>query len=310
MALFKSGQELFDIGQSCLKQGNFSKAISNFQKASQKLKDQGNLKNAQVSDALVSVLMISLYPTNPSIYYTANNVLSNLGEREINFGVRSVKCSDIASECVLKAVELEKKSISTGESATLMNRGEELKNIGIRYQKEIGNTVLFLPELFNRKKITGLQLAYLLFAEGLENLAEGIVLSDPKKAAEYYQNASNYRKQAGDIYSSEFDKGKVDQYKQSACCWFCGREIIGKDIHFLSMPSVITEFQLKSKGKSPLPSVDNKGDYIYACKGCYEAISLKANEIANYYHELAMNRISEVRTELQYEIDRLERMIG
>lgn len=313
MGLFKTGQELFDSGQSCLKQGDFSKAISNFQKASQKLKNQGDLQNAQVSDALVSVLMITSNPSNPGVYSSANNFLSNFGEREIKFGVRNVKCSEIAKECMLKAFELEKRSIPTNDSNNLMVRGEELKNIGIRYQKEIGNTVLFHPELFNREKLTGLQVAYRLFAEGLENLAEGVVLSNPKKAAEHYQSASNYRKQAGDPSLCEFDKDKVVQYKQSVCCWFCGREITGRDVHFVSMPSVVSEFQLKNKGKSPLESVDTSGNSIYACKGCYEAISLKADEIANHYHEIAMNRISDVRNELinalHTEINRLEQII-
>ena len=58
MGLFKTGNEVFDIGHSQIKQGEFSKAISTFEKANQKLQKQGDTQTAKEAYALAQVLKI------------------------------------------------------------------------------------------------------------------------------------------------------------------------------------------------------------------------------------------------------------
>ena len=327
MGLFKTGNEMFDTGHSQIKQGEFSKAISTFEKANQKLQKQGDGQTAQVAYVLAQVLKTHINSNNPGAYTSAVDALNTLGNQELKFGVRNANSTDIAKECTLKTEELNAiqiptynikdfESISFKEGSkksemvsTLERRAQQLKEVGMKYQTSIGNNVLILPEMFNKQKITGIQKAMELIAEAHENLGEAVVWSDPKKAAEYYQTAANYRNQAGEQNIADNNRDKVTQYKQAVKCWFCGREIYGKQIHYFEMPSHITDFQRNSKEDSPLPTKHTSEDIIFACRACHEAISLKADEIAEHYHQLAMEHTERVRSGLQSQIDQLHNAI-
>ncbi len=180
----------------------------------------------------------------------------------------------------------------------------------MKYQTMIGNNILLLPEIFKKIKLTGVSRGLMLIAESQENLAEAIVWSDPKRAAEYYQNAANYRKQAGEQTREAADQAKVKQYSKAVRCWICDREIAGEAIHFFPMRSEITALQRKRQSKSPLPSKHETEDYIYACRACHEAISKKADEIAVHYHTIAMDHTNSVQAELQKQINDIVNMIN
>jgi len=298
MGLFKSGDELLDKGYSLLKQKEFSKALSTFKKANEKLEKQGDKQNANITNALAKLLEIPSNENNPGVYIAATEALEPLGDTEIKFGIRTVKASDIAKECSLKAEEL-----TATSRGGLNERADRLKQVGMNYQTLIGNSVLCIPEIFNDEKSTGSEVALLLFAISEEQHAEATVWSDPKKAAEYYQNAANWRRQIGHKDKESDDISMVKQYSKGAKCWICGREIYGEEIHFLHMPSEITTFQGKSEVDSLLPSMSESEDVVYVCRACYQAISKKADEIANHYHQIAMKEISRVESELNERIN-------
>ncbi len=309
MGLFKSADELVDKGHNFLKQGEFSKALNNFEKATEKFRKEGDVQNGENSNAFAKLLKIHSNKNDPNVYISASEALQPLGDIELKFGVRDVKASNIANECSVKAEELSILTLPTDDLSSLEKRGRELQEMGTKYQSSIGTNVMIIPEIFEKKKITGIQHAYALAAEGQENLAEAIVWSDPKKAAEYYQTAANYRRQIGEQNKEKSDTGKVQQFKKAAKCWLCGREIYGEDIHFFPMRSDITEFQRKSKESSPLPSKHESENMIYACRACHEAISKKADEIADHYHQIAIAYTNDVKDELQSQINQIERAL-
>jgi tetratricopeptide (TPR) repeat protein len=311
MGLFKSGDELIELGYSSLRQGDFSKALNNFEKAKEKLsRQQGSSQDIQTAEVMTKLLRVNFNFDNPVVYTDAADALKSLGDQEILFGVRNVKASEICNECMIKSQELKALSIPTSSKTNYEQRAKELQEVGIKYQTTIGNNILLIPEIFKKAELTASSRGLMLFAESQENKGEAIVWSDPKKAAEYYQNAANYRKQAGDLNRESQNLAIVKQYSKAVRCWFCDRQIAGEQIHFFSMPSEITELQRVHKNQSPLPSKHDAGDHIYACRACHQAISKKADEIAVHYHNIAIDFTKQVQSDLQHQINEIIKAIN
>ena len=310
MGLFKTGDELIEQGYSSLKQGDFSKALNQFEKARDKLQRQGSPQDLKTADVMVKLLRINSNFDNPAVYMEAADVLKSLGDDEILFGVRNVKASNISNECMLRSQELNALAISTSSKANYEQRAKELQEVGMKYQTMIGNNILIIPEIFKKVELTGFARGLSLYAESQENKGESIVWTDPKKAAEYYQNAANYRKQAGEQNQEAANLARVKQYSKAVRCWFCDRQIAGEEIHFFQMPSEITDLQRVHKSQSPLPSKHETDDYIYACRACHQGISKKADEIAVHYHKIAMDYTNQVQADLQKQINDVVNMIN
>ena len=229
--------------------------------------------------------------------------LQPLGDNEIKVGIKTILASDLATECEISAQDVYLRN--SDQPSDLCQRASKLESIGVAYQTRIGDKALFIPEFFGNNTETGIQRAMKLFAESNECKAESVVLQDPKKAAEFYLNAINFRKQINDIKSQQADQLKVDQYSKSACCWFCEREIEGEGVHFLRLEATITPLLRKVKKDSSLPSMDEKENIIFACLGCYTAVRNVADDIALAYHNEAMARLRQVNEHLQAQINDL-----
>jgi hypothetical protein len=307
MAFFKSSDELLEKGQDLVKQREFEKARETFSKSAEKANKEGEKDVFVMSNVLESIMMLNGNGGNSANYYRLCQALIPLGDKEIKVGIKSILASVLAQEAEIASEEKNTFGLP-GTIDGLVQRAQGLQSVGVKYQVQIGNGTLFLPELFNNKNETGIQRAMLLFAISQENLAESTVWQDPKKAAEYYQNAVNYRKQIGDVQGEQTDLIKVAQYSKSASCWFCSREMTGEQVHFLPMSSNLTPMLINSKGNSPLPSVHPSQNMIYACRGCHSAISKRADEIALVYHNQAIARLTEVQNNLQAQINDLRRL--
>jgi tetratricopeptide (TPR) repeat protein len=254
MGLFKSSDELLEKGHDFVKLREFKKAQDTFEKSAEKAQKNGEQDVFVVSNALAKVMLLSEVGFTYQNYINSMQALIPLGEGEIKIGIKSIKAAVLANECRISADEVSVQGVPNTVQG-LTQRAGKLQSIGVEYQTQIGSNTLFLPELFFNRNETGIQRSMRLFAESQENMAEATVWSDPKRAAEYYQNAVNYRKQIGDSQSENADLEKVAQYSRSASCWFCGREITGEQVHFFPMNSDITMMLRTSKGESPLPSV-------------------------------------------------------
>jgi len=306
MGLFKSSDELLEKGRDLVEQKEFKKAQDVFEKSAEKAEKKGEKDVYAVSNAMAKIMALSGNGCTYANFNNAYQALQPLGETELKIGLKTIKASALALECQIMAEEKNAQGVPTTVQG-LTQRAGVLQTIGVKYQTQIGTNVLFVPELFGNKNETGIQRSMRLFAESQENMAEATVWSDPKRAAEYYQNAVNYWKQAGDAQNESYDLNKAAQYSKSISCWFCGREITGEQVHFFTMNAEVTKLLLETKSGSPLPSRSDSGNVIYACRGCHSAISKRADEIASYYHNIAMNRITEVHNSLQAQINDLRR---
>jgi hypothetical protein len=309
MGLFKSSDELLEKGQDLIKQREFEKAINVLQNSAEKARSNGENDIFITSNALASVMRTFGNGQNASNYYNASLALQQLGEGDLKIGIKTVKAKELALECFVACEEISARDIPKS-GASLQTRAAKLQEVGVKYQTQIGNRPLFMLELFFNTNETGIRRSFGLFAESQENLAEATVWFDPKKAAELYQNAANYRRQSGDVQNEQMDLAKIRQYSKSVSCWFCHREITGDQIQFFNMGAEVRPIRNGLKSDSPLPSLHESEDIIYACRGCHTAISKKADEIALAYHNAAIAKMVAIQNNLQSQIDQLRRAVN
>jgi len=281
LALFKTADEKFEQGNVYIKRGEWDKARSAFNKALNK-----GAKESEIARIMIALLDLRNNST-AAVYRSAAEVLRSSGELEVEFGLSTIKCSKLAVECEACAAEINALNMSTDGAGALKARAEALFAAGMTFQAQIGPNKLIIPEVYQNFNVTGIQRANGLMAEGNENMAESVSLENPKRAAEYFQTALNYRRQMADANAEARIMEKIRLYSKAASCWICGREATGETIHFISMPTEVTPLLKNSKQASPLPSTGNDVS-MYVCKACYVAISKRADAIAFEYHKSAM----------------------
>ena len=302
MAFFKSADEKFEQGNEFIKRKEYDKARKAFDKAISKGTSESEV-------ARVMIALLDLRGNNTAnLYSRAADVLKEKGELEVEFGLFTIKCSKLALECSAMAAELNALSMPASGADALKARADALFAAAMTFKSSIGAGTLIVPEVYTASKITGIEKASNLMAEGNENMAESVAMEDPKKAAEYFQMALNYRRQLQDTNAESRIQEKIKLYAKAAACWICGRETTGETIHFVSMPADITPMQRNSKQSSPLPSIGDRAS-IYVCRACYSAVSKRADAIAQKYHNIALTEIRNAEARLDAKINSLSARI-
>ena len=297
MAFFKSGNDMIREGNDLIKRKEFDKAIKAFQKALSKgIKDKNEENEV---NAMIGLLSLKGSLSNASAYSNVARMLRGLGEDDLEFGLYNVTADKLAMECELLSREFTALSMSRDPAGSNV-RGEALIKAAQEYMMKMQNDILIIPEMFAGVSMNGGRRALKLLAEGNEDLAENMVFSDPRKAAEYQQIAYNYRIQMGE--SGEANRQKIAGYSKSATCWMCRRDVSGERVHFFPMSSDVGVMKYKESDESHLPSKSDSGDAVYVCRACYSAISRRADSIANHYHRQAMAEVARVEASLRAEI--------
>ncbi len=292
--LFKSGDELFEEGVDLIKRKEYEKARSNFNKCIQK----GNA-DSDLAKVYISTINMITDHNNPNIYRVLAETLRGSNIPNFEFGLIQIDSSKMADECDLVAERLVLMAVN-GDSQVREQKGRDLIKLGQKYQVKIGKDTLKINELVNGDSATsGIKESLGIQALGYETLASATVLVDPKKAAEYLQNAYNYRKQAGEDGSE--DMSLIQSYSKSAKCWICGRTTTGEGIHFLKMSSEITPY-MRNDQDDLLKSADNGFESVFVCRPCYSAISRRADAISNKYYQDAIRELRATEARLRAEI--------
>jgi tetratricopeptide (TPR) repeat protein len=291
MALFfKSGDELFDESIELIKRKDYNKAVS----ALQKCIDKGS-EDAPLAKAYLAIIYMIRDPQDVGTYERVIETMSSCGTDTLEFGLTHIECQKFIVECelVVRYTNLLKVN---GNAEVREKKGNDLIRLGQEFQIKIGRDNLKTQELITGDIATsGLKQSLSIQALGYETLASSSVLKDPKKAAEYLQNAVNLRRQAGE--SGDEDLQLMKSYSKSAKCWVCGRSATGEGIHFVSMSSEITPM-MKEEDGGIVRSSSEDAQTIYVCRPCFSAISRRADAISAKYYEDAMRELRETEIRL------------
>ena len=302
MPLFKTATEVFDQANDYLLRGDFGSALNKYNDAIRRFQKVGDQNGITLASAYASVMGIAQAPSNASAYRAAAQALQPLGDTPLKLGVRESTASTVAREANILASEFEWTSVRPTSTAQYQQKAQALRQVATALRADIGGNVLVLPELFKQGSVTGESHALALAAISEEALAESLLATDPKAAAEHYQTARLWWSQAGNGGMADAAAAHVAQYGKSAKCWFCGREVAGENVHFVPMPSDLTDLVKAADKDSPLPSFDPQTGNVYACKGCHGAVYHLADA-------LAVDRMNQLDAKIQPQIQDLKNQI-
>jgi hypothetical protein len=290
------------LGNDAVLRGSFAEALQNYKSASTKFSKQGNMMLSRLADGYAAIVAIAQSPSNTSVYHPAVQSASSLGDVTLKLGLKEISAPALANEIQLLASEIDTLNLRAMTSAEHAEKARRLNELALRFRSETADTVLILPELFFKQSILGESKAASLSAYAEEEMGESLVLDNPKAAAEHYQTARLLWMQAGRQELADGAASRVRSYGRAAICWFCGREISGEGVHFLPMPSDLTDLLKKTTKGSALPAFDSSQSSIYACKGCHSAIHKLADA-------LALERMRELETRINVQLNQIRASI-
>ena len=183
-------------------------------------------------------------------------------------------------------------------------RGKAELDAATNLMAVVGENTLRINEYYSGNNITGTRMATGLMAEANECLAQSAYWTDPQKAAEYQQQAYNYRRQNGE--SGDANLARMQQYSKACTCWFCGRQVVGEGMHYYLMPADPSPQQIEGDKNELQHSIDESRHDIYVCRACYSSISKRADAIANDYYQKSMAELRSTAAALQAQIVALE----
>ncbi len=265
MPLFKTATEVFDQANDYLLRGDFASALNKYNDAIRKFQKVGDQNGILLASAYASVMNLAQNANNPNAYRAASQALRAVGDQPIKLGLRESTGAALAHEADILASAYEWTSLVPTSPAQFQQKAQALRQVATAIRTDIGGNVLVLPELLKQGSVTGEQRALALAAMSEEALAESMLATDPKGAAEHYQTARLWWSQAGDAGMADAAAAHVAQYGKSAKCWFCGREVAGENIHFVPMPSELTDLVKAADKDSVLPTYDPQSGNVYAC---------------------------------------------
>ena len=298
MPLIKSAGELVALGHDLVQRGNFAEANQKYNDAARKFAKQGDMMGANIASSYAAVIAVGQQMANPMAYRIASQSLMNIGGFVMKIGLREVPANQLATELDLLATEFEVLSLSPTNPQQFKEKAQALQTAAMQFRAKMTGQVLVIPELFSKTVMTGEMKAPQLMAMAEESLGESLILEDPKAAAEHYQSARLWWSQAGRQDLADAASMRVRAYGRAAKCWFCGREVAGEGIHFVSMASELTDVIKRTGEGSALPTFDPLSNAIYACRGCYSAVFKLADD-------LAIKRTQELEVKIEKELNEI-----
>ena len=297
--LFKDGEELFNAALEEINRKEYDKAAKTLEKALDK-----KTKNAEISRVYIAFIGVGKNLNTPSAYDTLKDALEKLNQDSFKFGLSTFETQKLIQECDSMARCIRARSMSDDQKSA---KGNALMEAARTLMATVGNENLRINEYYSGNSLSGIRMANALMAEANEILADDAYWTDPQKAAEYQQQAYNFRRQNGE--SGESNLAKMQQYSKACTCWICGRQVVGEGLHFYVMSADPSPQQIAGDRNELQRSISDHND-IYVCRACYTSISRRADAIANDYHQKSLAEIRAASAALQTQIVALEARIS
>ena len=301
MGLFKSKEERasikFDKGSEVIAQKQSSKALNNFNKVISL--GQGT------PEVFVLKRMLEMRPdyTDTNELRESIDLFQKFPGLVVKYGVYDVSVDAMLYECQLRLKGQQALQLSdvTTEAAMII--------VGIASEFAAYDRTFILDELFAEKKITARDFSNKLYALGYERMSEAIKWDDPKKAAEYQQQALIYNNERHDSEAIERNQNFIRGSSMTVHCWFCGKEVSGENIHFVPMKSDITKPILRQANPSK-PLATNSETAVYACRACFSTFDNLSKKYLIISKEYTDEQITRIYNQLMAKIDSLQSQIN
>jgi len=292
MGFFKNGDELFQLGEDLIGRKDFSEAREKFQKALDK-----GCKDEAKARFYISMIYLSEALGEPGRYEHLKEALYKLPEGGVKFGVTTVDRELLIAQCEISVMEI---SASRMDDRDWMEKGQALLQAAAEFAGRIGDSNLPIQEMLRGTALSGTRESLILQAQAYEVMGKGAVYGNPKQGSEYLQMAYNFRRQIGD--SGEEDLRLMKQFSITARCWLCGKQVAGQGVHFMAVPSEISDMFRGKESNEAIRSTDENFHDIYMCMPCYTAISNRSDEISRRYYDMAMSEMRAMEARIMAEM--------
>lgn len=297
MGLFKTKEEKAEInyrkGLDLIAQEKFGDALYAL---------ESSVKNGNTEPetaVLIILLELSRGYNKSKILKWAADELSKYPNLVVKFGVHDVNASDIMEECKLN-YDLAHVMSNRNAYPDSEEYGKALIECAKQFMIKYPDKPLVMYEIFEKRNITGRERALEPLALGYEAMADSVKWENPRKAAEYLQKASLYHSENNNNSKAQEDSRRLDDYSMNAHCWFCGKTVSGRGIHFVSMPSEITKPIDEQAGVDSHRN-ENGLQEIYVCRACFTAFE----KLGQRYLAEGEQYTDRVAAQLQSEINAL-----
>ncbi|MEM0118043.1 MAG: hypothetical protein QXV32_06310 [Conexivisphaerales archaeon] len=258
-----------------------------FASAAKHYTEAGDQQKAAISTAL-STLFITLTSPSSEGWKKCSEQLSALGSTQLNVGFATDSAS-LANQAAIMAAEAEIMP-SINASTSDQAKATRLRELAQKYVELTGSDLALWKLL--RQEIDPQSKAYYLM--GLASLidANSFVYSDPEKSVTLFSNAiTNFEVAGSDPLGVKTNtSAKAEDMAKIAKCWFCGREVQGRDANFFKVNAQITAYMRSKYGNEMPASID--GPSVVACAACYSAIQNLSDIVAQKYYRLALDEIN------------------
>jgi hypothetical protein len=295
--------EEFEKGyQKGLNLSDWNSAFSCFNSSYELYRNAGDDAKARVAWALAAFSRALLNPQVVDYWNSASASFLTSGMSEVNV-TQTVQTAILANECQLKALEIQARNLTNS-----LERAAQLEEVAKKYLL-LGNQSLVVPLLLEKQQVSGQARGHRIIAEAAKLRGDEALDSSPQSASEFYRMAAIHMKTAGDLRGFQFLSGKADDFSSGAKCYFCGREVHGRDVNFVRMKANITKFLEKQAAGQVMPSIVSANSVI-ACKGCYSAITIAADDIAKAYYDRVEAELAEFKSRMESELSHLRSRTG
>jgi hypothetical protein len=278
-------------------------AVSHFMEASKAYGEAGNQERQREAYALAAFFN-ALVRNDPQSWLSSSQATAAIGDTQLNIGFNA-SAADISRQSQVMRDDI----VATDgvkETGGSYNP-EALRQVAKEYM-ELTGADLVVWKILKEEVDPARRANYFLGLASL-NEANALVQKDPRKAVAMLSQAVTHF----DI--SESDplgvKGRAkdlrDRASVSGKCWICGREVQGKDIHFVTLPAEVSEYMREKHGSSVPSSLIENG--IVACKSCFTSVRNLADSIALAYYNQAIQELRQTEGRLNARINSLSQQV-
>jgi hypothetical protein len=281
---------------------NWPDAVQHFVEAAKNFELVGIAQRAEEARALAALFQALISKSEVGAWRYCSQLLKQMPDMQINVGFPASTAA-LSVQAEVYADDLATKAQLHGESRDI-NRVASIRKLAQKYLELIGNDLALWRLL--KQEVDPQRRAYYLL--GLASLIEAnsVANTDPKKGVSLLSEAVANLELAGvdPMSLTPATRSKLDNISKIALCWFCGREMQGKNFHYVMLPAVISDHTRQKYGAGTPVSIE--GDCVAACTACWSTVRNVADTVAMDYYRRVIDEIRAMEARLNNKIATLE----
>ena len=279
-------------------------AVRHFSEASRHYASVGDSQKSAEAYALAT-LFYALTNGTAQAWDGCSKAMSQIPDSQLNVGF-SASSANLANQASVLSFDLTATSMIDGNSQDV-SRVSALRDLAQKYMDIQGSDLAAWR--LQRQEIDPQRRAFYLL--GLASLIEAnsVVDADPKKSVALLSEAATNFELAGadPMGVSSGTHSKMENFSKFGQCWFCGREMQGQGLHYVTLPATISQYTRQRYGSTTPHNMEE--DHVVACESCASSIRNVADEVARAYYDQALAQIRALEQRLNSKIVAIEREI-